>query len=40
MGSRYTSVAVSISCIVIKKHMKIKHTNTNLFKDFSGNTLT
>ena len=36
---KYSSAAVSISCIVIKKHVKIKHTNTiNLFNDFSGNT--
>ena len=38
-GSKYTSAAVSISCIVIKKNVKISHTNTNLFKDFSANTL-
>ena len=37
-GSKYTSAAVSISCIVIK-NVKISHTNTNLFNDFSGNTL-
>ena len=33
------STAVSISCIVIRKDLKIKHTNTNLFKDFSGESL-
>ena len=38
--SKCTSAAVSISCIVIKKDVKIKHINANLFKDFSGNTLT
>ena len=38
-SAKYTSVAVTISCIVIKKHVKIKHTNTNPFKDFSRNTL-
>ena len=35
-----TTAAVSISCIVIKKNVKIKHINTNLFKDLPGNTLT
>ena len=38
-GSKYISAAVSISCIVIKKNVKISHTNTNLFKEFSTNTL-
>ena len=28
-----------LSCLVIKKNVKIKHINTNLFKDLSGNTL-
>ena len=35
-----TTAAVSISCIVIKKNVKVKHINTNLFKDLPGNTLT
>ena len=35
-GSKYTSAAVSISYIVIKKNLKISRTNTSLFKDFSG----
>ena len=39
-GSKGTSAAVSIWCIVIKKNVKIKHINANKFKDFSGNTLT
>ena len=38
-SSKYTSAVVSISCTVIKKHVKIKHTSINLFKDFLGNTL-
>ena len=40
-GSKYISAAVSISCILIKKkkNVKISDTNTNLFKDFSANTL-
>ena len=38
-GSKFTSAAVSISCIVIKKNAKIKYINTNLLKDLSGNTL-
>ena len=38
-GSKYISAAVSISCIVIKKNVKISRTNTNLFKEFSTNTL-
>ena len=37
-GSKCTSAAVSISCIVIKKNVKIKLINADLFKDFSGNT--
>ena len=27
------------ACILIKKNLKISHTNTNPFKDFSANTL-
>ena len=38
-GSKCTSAAVSISCIVIKKYVKIKYINTSLFKDLLGNTL-
>ena len=38
--SKYTSEAVSISCIAIKKNMKISYTNTYLFKDFSANIAT
>ena len=39
-GSKYVSTAVSLSCIVIKKNMRISYTNNNLFQDFSANFLT
>ena len=34
--SKCTSASVSISCMVIKKNVKIKHINTNLLKGLSG----